>query len=62
MKKKRFIEEQIIGALKEHESGAKVDICRHVGIAATSERACETAPALWLPDTSRFVKNRRFGD
>jgi len=33
MKKKRFTEEQIIGALKEHESGAKVDdICRRMGI------------------------------
>lgn len=34
MKKKRYTEEQIIGALKEHESGAKVDdICRRLGIA-----------------------------
>ncbi|NMH67026.1 transposase, partial [Shewanella salipaludis] len=34
MKKKRFTEEQIIGALKEHESGCKVeDICRRYGIA-----------------------------
>jgi putative transposase len=33
MKKKRFTEEQIIGSLKEHESGAKVDdICRRMGI------------------------------
>lgn len=33
MKKKRFTEEQIIGALKEHEAGAKVeDICRRIGI------------------------------
>ena len=33
MKKKRFTEEQIIGALKEHESGVKVDeICREIGI------------------------------
>jgi putative transposase len=33
MKKKRFTEEQIIRALKEHEAGAKVaDICRQVGI------------------------------
>lgn len=33
MKKKRFTEEQIIGALKEHESGVKVDdICRRFGI------------------------------
>ena len=31
--KKRFSEEQIIGAIKEHESGAKVDdICRNMGI------------------------------
>lgn len=31
--KKRFTEEQIIGALKEHEAGAKVDdICRRLGI------------------------------
>ena len=37
MKKKRFTEEQIIGALKEHESGAKVDdICRRVGIASAT--------------------------
>lgn len=34
MKKKRFTEEQIIKALKEHESGCKVDdICRRYGIA-----------------------------
>lgn len=33
MKKKRFTEEQIIRALKEHEAGVKVaDICRQVGI------------------------------
>lgn len=33
MKKKRFTEEQIIGAIKEHESGVKVDdICRRLNI------------------------------
>ncbi len=33
MKKKRFTEEQIIGALKEHEAGVKTDdICRRFGI------------------------------
>lgn len=33
MKKKRFTEEQIISAIKEHESGVKVDdICRRMGI------------------------------
>ena len=33
MKKKRFTEEQIIGALKEHEAGARVDdICRRINI------------------------------
>ena len=31
--KKRYTEEQIIGAIKEHEAGAKVDdICRSLGI------------------------------
>ena len=31
--KKRYSEEQIIGAIKQHESGAKVDdICRDMGI------------------------------
>jgi len=31
--KKRYSEEQIIGAIKEHESGVKVDdICRNMGI------------------------------
>lgn len=31
--KKRYTEEQIIGAIKEHESGVKVDdICRNMGI------------------------------
>lgn len=31
--KKRFSEEQIISAIKEHESGVKVDdICRKMGI------------------------------
>lgn len=34
MKKKRYTEEQIIGALKAHEAGEKVaDICRRIGIA-----------------------------
>ena len=34
MKKKRFTEEQIIGALKSNEAGEKVaDICRRVGVA-----------------------------
>lgn len=33
MKRKRFAEEQIIKALKQHESGVKVaDICRELGI------------------------------
>lgn len=33
MKKKRFTEEQIIKAIKEHEAGAKVpDLCRRLGI------------------------------
>ncbi len=33
MKKKRYTEEQIIRALKQNESGAKVDdICRDLGI------------------------------
>jgi putative transposase len=33
MKKKRFSEEQIIRAIKEHEAGARVeDICRKLGI------------------------------
>lgn len=34
MKKKRYSEEQIIRAVKEHESGVKAeDICRRLGIA-----------------------------
>jgi putative transposase len=33
MKRNRFTEEQIIGALKEHESGAEVgQLCRRLGI------------------------------
>jgi putative transposase len=33
MKKNRFTEQQIIGALKEHESGAEVgQLCRRMGI------------------------------
>jgi putative transposase len=33
MKKKRYTEEQIIGAIKQHESGVKAeDICRKLGI------------------------------
>ena len=33
MKKKRYNEEQIIGAIKQHESGVKVEeICRDLGI------------------------------
>lgn len=34
MKKKRYTEEQIIGAIKSHEAGEKVpDLCRWIGIA-----------------------------
>lgn len=34
MKKKRFTEEQIIGAIKAHEAGEKVpDLCRRLNIA-----------------------------
>ena len=34
MKRKKYTEEQIIGVLKRHESGVKVDaICRELGIA-----------------------------
>lgn len=37
MKRKRFTEEQIIMALKEHEAGAKVDdICRDAGISSAT--------------------------
>ncbi len=33
MKKKRYTEEQIVGAIKRHESGVKVkDICRELGM------------------------------
>ena len=33
--KKRYTEEQIIGAIKEHESGVKVDdICRRLSISS----------------------------
>ncbi len=35
MKKKRYTEEHIIGAIKEHEAGVKVDeLCRKLGISA----------------------------
>jgi len=35
MKKKRYSEEQIIGAIKRHEAGAKVDdLCRDLGISS----------------------------
>ena len=34
MKKRRYTEEQIIGAIKQHESGVKVeDICRQLNMA-----------------------------
>ena len=37
MKHKRFSEEKIIGVLKEHEAGAKVDeICRRHGISTAT--------------------------
>ena len=33
MKKKRYTEEQIIGSIKQHETGVKVDdLCRQLGI------------------------------
>lgn len=35
MKKTRYTEEQIIGAIKEHEAGAKIDdLCRKLGISS----------------------------
>ena len=35
MKKSRFSEEQIIGILKQHESGLKTaDVCREHGVSA----------------------------
>ncbi|XBY58672.1 transposase [Vreelandella sp. SM1641] len=35
MKKTLYNEEQIIGAIKEHEAGAKVDdLCRKLGISS----------------------------
>ena len=35
MKQKRYSDEQIIGAIKQHESGVKVeDICRKLGISS----------------------------
>lgn len=35
MKKTRYTEEQIIGAIKQHEAGAKVDdLCRKLGISS----------------------------
>lgn len=34
MKRSKYSEEQIIGAIKQHEAGAKAqDICRKLGIA-----------------------------
>ena len=37
MKKSRFSEEQIIGVLKQHESGVKTaDLCREHGISAAT--------------------------
>ena len=37
MKRKRFFEEKIIGVLKEHEAGAKVDdICSRHGISSVT--------------------------
>ena len=36
--KKRYSEEQIITAIKEHEAGAKVDdICRRLGISPSPD-------------------------
>ena len=33
--KKRYTEEQIIGAIKQHESGVKIDdLCRQLGISS----------------------------
>jgi putative transposase len=55
MKRVRFTEEQIIGVLKEHETGIKtLDLCRKHGISS----ACFYK---WTPGGSRRLRMRPEG-
>ena len=52
MKHKRFSEEQIIGVLKEHEAGAKVDdICRRQAISTATFTPGARSTAAWRQAT-----------
>lgn len=61
MKKKRYNEEKIIGAIKRHEAGAKVDdICRDLGISTgtfynwrSKYAGIEVSEAKWLRELEK---------
>lgn len=56
MRKSRFTTEQIVGALKEHEGGAKiVDLCRRLGVSDnTFQRWKRKYGGMEVPDARRL--------
>ena len=60
MKHKRFSDEQVIGVLKEHEAGARVDdICRRHAISTATFYTWRKKTAGWRRATRSGCANSR---
>jgi putative transposase len=62
MRRSRFSEEQIIGMLKEHESGVSTaDVCRKYGVSSATFYKYRQSLAGWMcltPASSRHSRTR----